>query len=318
MKRRVGAYFDRMLPLALSLISTLVTGLPDRGIYPELAGRVATEPPGSAQRPWLRVDATHRIVTLYDHRDALKAYPAAISPSLRTDRVSELGLHAGDPTRGDPTGEGVAMRAEDLAELRRFVAPESVVVMGAPGPREDRDGDGIVDALDILLGAKKLLFNGARYVERYVAIAYPGGDVPRHEGVCSDTVVRALRNAGIDLQKEIHEDIARAPEAYPMVEKVDASINHRRVRTLLPWFERHFVTLPRGERFLPGDVVFLDTFPRRAGPDHLGIVGDRPGPSGLPVVINNWTEGTVDAEMDLLSWVPVTHHFRAPSPHRPR
>src|SRR3989440_7594467 len=89
-----------------------------------------------------------------------------------------------------------------------------------------------------------------RSIERYVSIPYPGGDVPRSEGVCSDTVIRALRNAGLDLQREVHEDILRAPAAYPMVEKVDASINHRRVRTLLPWFVRHWQTLPRGTKYL--------------------------------------------------------------------
>src|SRR2546421_956157 len=89
-----------------------------------------------------------------------------------------------------------------------------------------------------------------RSIERYVTIPYPNGDVPRTEGVCSDTVIRALRNAGIDLQKEVHEDILRAPSAYPMVEKVDASINHRRVRTILPWFQRHFVSLPASAPFL--------------------------------------------------------------------
>ena len=62
---------------------------------------------------------------------------------------------------------------------------------------------------------------------------------------------------------------------------------------------------------MPGDIVFFDTFPSREGPDHLGVVGDRKGTSGLPLVINNWTEGAEDAEMDLLGWVPVTHHFRA-------
>jgi uncharacterized protein YijF (DUF1287 family) len=59
-------------------------------------------------------------------------------------------------------------------------------------------------------------------------------------------------------------------------------------------------------------VVFLDTFPSREGPDHLGVVSDSVGARGLPLVINNWTDGTVDAEMDLLPAIPVTHHFRAP------
>lgn len=82
------------------------------------------------------------------------------------------------------------------------------------------------------------------------------------------------------------------------------------MRTLLPWFLRHWRTLPRGAPSLPGDVVFLDTLPARAGPDHVGVISDRLGPSGAPKVINSWTEGATDAELDLLSWVPVAHHFR--------
>jgi uncharacterized protein YijF (DUF1287 family) len=261
--------------IALLLLATVAGTLPDRGIFPELLARVSLEPPRhyDSARAWLRVDHKNKLVTLYDGDDPIALYP--------------LGA------------------AEIPSNLRE--------VTGPPPRSEDRDGDGIVDRLDVLVGAKKLLYNGARYIERYVSIAYPGGDVPRSEGVCSDTVIRALRNAGLDLQREVHEDILRAPAAYPMVEKVDASINHRRVRTLLPWFVRHWQTLPRGAKYLPGDVVFFDTFPEREGPDHLGVVSDSVGRSGLPNVINNWTEGATDAEMDLLSWVPVTHHFRWPS-----
>jgi hypothetical protein len=258
--------------ISLAVILTLAGTLPDRGIFPELLARVNLAQPSAVDRPhaWLRVDRVHKLVTLYDGDDPVALYA---------------------------TGA-----AEIPSNLRE--------VAGVPPRAEDRDGDGIVDRLDVLVGAKKLLYNGARYIERYVSIPYPNGDVPRSEGVCSDTVIRALRNAGLDLQREVHEDILRAPAAYPMVEKVDASINHRRVRTLLPWFVRHWQTLPRGTRYLPGDVVFFDTFPQREGPDHLGVVSDTRGPSGMPNVINNWTDGATDAEMDLLSWVPVTHHFR--------
>jgi uncharacterized protein YijF (DUF1287 family) len=279
------------------LLLLIAYGIPDRGIYPELAGEVAAAiPPGiEREHTWLRIDPVHRVVTLYDGDDPVKAYPA----TLRRPLTKPLLLTA------------LGLRPQDRAELDRALPAAPRLVVRPTTRRDDRDDDGIVDRLDIFLGAKKLLGNHARYIERYVELPYPGGDVPRTEGVCSDTVVRALRNAGIDLQKEVHEDILREAAAYPMVEQANASINHRRVRTLLPWFKRHFATLPPGARYLPGDVVFFDTIPSRDGPDHLGIVGDVPGRTGAPLVINNWTVGSEDAEMDLLAFVPVTHHFRA-------
>jgi uncharacterized protein YijF (DUF1287 family) len=283
----------------VGVVSLLLTiGVADKGIYPELSEKVQLAALPKLAHAWLRVDPQHQIATVYDGDDPLKLY--AIKIARTTRKVSDTGA--------------LGMRDGELAELRGALGDRPRIVVGAPARDEDQDGDGIVDRLDILVGAKKLLYNHARYIERYVEISYPGGDVPRTEGVCSDTVVRALRNAGIDLQKEVHEDILRAPAAYPMVEKVNPNINHRRVKTLLPWFVRHWKQVPRGEPYLPGDVVFFDTFPMRDGPEHLGVVSDTPGHTRAPVVINNWTDGAEDAEMDLIAFVPVTHHFRAPSP----
>ena len=184
------------------------------------------------------------------------------------------------------------------------------------GVANDADGDGIPNTVDILIGAKKTVLNGAAYRDTYRVLRYPGGDLPRAEGVCTDVVIRALRNAGIDLQRLVHEDIRGAPRAYPMVKRPDRSIDHRRVRTLLPYLERHFTHLPTDPRdtaspYLPGDICLLDTLPT-PGPDHIGIVSDRVGPSGLPLLVNNWTDGHVTAEMDLLDFVTVTHRFRLP------
>jgi len=286
------------LVVALTFSAELGLALPDRGIFPDLDGTVTLAPPATVAAPRLRADAQHGLVTLYDGDDPLTVWRARVPADLR------------GATRAEVLPR-LELAPAALAALRAATTDATPVVVGAPPRREDRDGDGIVDRLDILVGAKKLLANGAKYIERYVSISYPGGDVPRSEGVCSDTVIRALRNAGIDLQKEVHVDILAAPKAYPMVEKVDASINHRRVKTLLPWFQRHFATLPKGTPYRPGDVVFFDTFPSKSGPDHLGVVSDRAAPSGQLFVINNWTDGATDAEMDLFSFVPVTHHFRA-------
>jgi hypothetical protein len=144
------------------------------------------------------------------------------------------------------------------------------------------------------------------------------GDVPRNVGVCTDVIVRAVRNAGIDLQKALYDDILRARAAYPMIKaKPDPQIDQRRVATLLPYFKRHWeqhtekIDDPK-DPLRPGDVLFMDTFPSRSGPDHIGIVSDTIGPAGLPMVINNWTNGTVTAEMDLLTFVPVMYRFRLP------
>jgi uncharacterized protein YijF (DUF1287 family) len=255
----------------------------DRGIFSDLDAAVNLPTPAPT-RPHAIVDPRHHVVVLWDGDRPVKVYPNLDDPELR----HALG-----------------------------VGPVRVLAPGDPTPGGDADDDGIPDELDLVLGAHKVALNGAAYVGGYVEMPYPGGDVPRATGVCTDVIVRALRNAGIDLQKELYLDIGRAPSAYPMVKRRDPSIDQRRVATILPWFRRNFVAHgvdPRdpNDPFRPGDILFMDTFPRRDGPEHVGIVGDRLGPSGLPLVINNWTDGYRESEMDLLTFVPVTNRFRVP------
>jgi uncharacterized protein len=54
-----------------------------------------------------------------------------------------------------------------------------------------------------------------RYDPAYVRIPYPNGDIPADTGVCTDEVIRAYRTLGIDLQKEVHEDVLADFAAYP-------------------------------------------------------------------------------------------------------
>ncbi len=202
-------------------------------------------------------------------------------------------------------GVAIGLATIDTGELRAVANP------GA----DDTDGDGIPNQLDILLGAKKTALNAAPYKGGYQGLDYPGGDVPRTEGVCTDVIIRAVRNAGIDLQRALHEDIERAGSAYPMVDNPDPNIDQRRVKTLLPFFERQWdaktTDIDETRDWLPGDVVFMNTM-RDERPDHVGIVSDRLGPSGYPLIINNWTSGYHTQPMDLLKMVPVTHRFRLP------
>src|ERR1051325_10726615 len=129
----------------------LAATLPDRGIFPELLEKVSTGLPAgvSASRTWLRRDRAHRLLTLYDGEDPVRVYA--------TD------------------GEGNVLAREEREELDTLVRPDARIALGAPPRSQDHDGDGIVDRLDILIGAKKLLYNRARYIDRYVSLSYPGG-----------------------------------------------------------------------------------------------------------------------------------------------
>lgn len=294
--------------LLIPLLSALtLAGLPDRGIWPDLDAQVqiAAAPWVQAEGPAsVRVDLVHGVVTVY-RGDAPQVAYAVAAP------VQAASVQAVPRT----VPEVLALvRAEDRAALAGLVPMDAAVRVGAPLAAEDHDGDGIVNSLDILVGAKRLCLNKAAYSEHYRGMKYPGGDVPRNEGVCTDTLVRAMRNAGWDLQREVHEEAQRYPGTYPLErgKRLDANIDHRRVRMLVPWFRRHFQLVAPEAPMRPGDIVFLDTFPSKAGPDHLGIVSDRLGASGKPLIVNNWTDGYVEKEMDLLPFVPVVYRYRAP------
>lgn len=147
------------------------------------------------------------------------------------------------------------------------------------------------------------------YDPSYVSIDYPGGDVPLETGVCSDVVVRAFRKAGIDLQKELHEDMQRAMSGYPTrwgLSRPDSNIDHRRVLNLMTWFNRQGKSLPisnqRGD-YVPGDVVTWDL---GGGIDHIGIVTNLWSENYL--IVHNIGAGA-RAEDVLFRW-KLTGHYR--------
>lgn len=159
--------------------------------------------------------------------------------------------------------------------------------------------------------------HAVRYDGRYVRIPYPGGDVPASTGVCTDEIIRIYRAVGIDLQKEVHEDMAAHFAAYPQRwgrRAPDSNIDHRRVPNLATFFRRHGVALSastRAEDYNPGDVVTWDL---GGGVDHIGMVSDRRAPSGSYMVVHNIGAGP-KLEDVLFQW-KITGHFVYPAPAR--
>jgi uncharacterized protein YijF (DUF1287 family) len=115
------------------------------------------------------------------------------------------------------------------------------------------------------------------YDPAYYRIDYPNGDVPSDRGVCTDVVIRAYRKFGIDLQKEIHEDMKSNFGMYPKkwgLTKPDKNIDHRRVPNLMTFFTRHGevknITMDPKD-YKPGDIVCWNL---GGGVIHIGIVSN--------------------------------------------
>ncbi len=150
------------------------------------------------------------------------------------------------------------------------------------------------------------------YDPSYVRLAFPGGDLPRARGVCTDVVIRALRDAwGVDLQLAINRDMKAAFTEYPPLwglARPDRNIDHRRVPNLATLFTRLGAALPLTDEpapYLPGDIVTW-TLPGNLA--HMGIVSNRLTPEGTPLILHNIGAGA--QEEDILFAYPMTGHYR--------
>jgi uncharacterized protein YijF (DUF1287 family) len=153
----------------------------------------------------------------------------------------------------------------------------------------------------------------ARYEPEYVKIGYPNGDVPPDTGVCTDEIIRIYRTVGVDLQKEVHEDMASNPSAYPRIGRwwraaLDTTIDHRRVPNLMVFFRRKGqrlrITTNAGD-YAPGDIVIW-ILP--GGSDHIGMVTDRKSWRGRYEIEHNIGAGP-QIEDVLFDW-KISGHYR--------
>jgi uncharacterized protein YijF (DUF1287 family) len=155
------------------------------------------------------------------------------------------------------------------------------------------------------------------YDPSYVRLDYPGGDVPRDRGVCTDVIVRAYRDAlQLDLQVLVHEDMKRNFAAYPQswgLPGPDPSIDHRRVPNLRTFFRRKGADLGAwsgAQDFIAGDLV-SQLLPGNL--PHIAIVSEISSEDGsTPLVIHNIGAGA--RREDTLFAFEITGHYRFPGP----
>lgn len=176
-------------------------------------------------------------------------------------------------------------------------------------------------ALPLYADVRQLVVDGAKrqvgvtriYDPAYQQLRYPGGDVPPERGVCADVIIRAFRNAGLDLQKLVHEDMAANFGRYPKrwgLRRPDTNIDHRRVPNLETYFARRGKALAvsrKGGDYQPGDIVSW-RLPGNALP-HIGIVSDvrEPGTDRYLMIHNIGAGAQLE---DVLFAFDINGHFR--------
>jgi uncharacterized protein YijF (DUF1287 family) len=150
------------------------------------------------------------------------------------------------------------------------------------------------------------------YTPDYVKLKYPNGDVPAKTGVCTDVIIRAYRKLNIDLQKEVHEDMAANFTKYPNLKKwglktTDKNIDHRRVPNLEVFFGRKGKTLSitqNANDYKTGEIVtwmIHDKLP------HIGIITHLKSEDGKRnLIVHNVGNGQV-LEDCLFSYTIVGH-----------
>lgn len=150
------------------------------------------------------------------------------------------------------------------------------------------------------------------YDPSYFSIKYPNGDVPKGKGVCTDVIIRAYRKLGIDLQKEVHEDMKANFNLYPKIwglNSTDKNIDHRRVPNLMTFFSRKGTVKPitkNPDDYKPGDIICWNL---GGAITHTGIVVNKKSQDNKRfMIVHNIGAGQV--LQDCLFSFKIIGHYR--------
>ena len=150
------------------------------------------------------------------------------------------------------------------------------------------------------------------YDPSYFTISYPNGHIPKNKGVCTDVIIRAYRKLGIDLQREVHEDMRSNFDKYPKtwgLKSTDKNIDHRRVPNLMTFFARQGAVKPithKPKDYKPGDIVCWNL---GGGITHIGLVVNKKSRDGKRhLIVHNIGAG--QRIQDFLFDYKIMCHYR--------
>ena len=225
------------------------------------------------------------------------------------------------PRRRGATGFAIAALVAVLTQAGAMAAPLTQSTSpparpaAAPSAAEIPAPASAAETAAIIAAARAQVGVTTRYDPAYLRLDYPGGDVPLDRGVCTDVLIRALRDgAHIDLQLAVHRDMSQHFAAYPRtwgLIRPDRNIDHRRVPNLATLLRRLGAERPASTDpadFLPGDIV---TMMLPGNLPHVLLVSDRSA-DGTPLVLHNIGRGT--REENALFAYPHSGHFRLDGP----
>jgi uncharacterized protein YijF (DUF1287 family) len=163
----------------------------------------------------------------------------------------------------------------------------------------DKDGDGIDDYTDIMLGAREYISTQPKYKSKY----YEGGYPDDGYGVCTDVIWNAFKSSGYDLKELVDEDIANNLQTYNTIDEPDPNIDFRRVKNLKIFFDNNATILTTEvispEEWQPGDVVVFS--------NHIAICSDKRNSHGIPFIIHHDSRGSREGN-DIYNYKIVGHY----------
>jgi uncharacterized protein YijF (DUF1287 family) len=158
--------------------------------------------------------------------------------------------------------------------------------------------------------------------------AYPETGYPNEKNwISTDVISVVLFDCGYDLMELVYKDMTEHIDAYPMDKKgssnPDKKSDFRVVYFQQKFFQRNALELPIAFdladptnllQWQPGDIVYFEVDAKNPGKDVGGMISNHKSDKGIPLVIMITADLGKVSEVDALSTLKVSGHFRYPYP----